>query len=118
MSTGPEPLTSAVGMLVEPPEHGRGHFSRVQAPPWLRQPMQSAHQATQAAQDATTLGALLGVAVHPNSRSRPEFLVEVLGHVAGSPAMIAFEAQTVQKAAHAVFDPIRFRRGSHNHLLP
>src|SRR3984893_13396692 len=105
---------SAALRLVQPRTTRRCDVQVVGAGARGWQSLQHAKHAAQAVQDASTLRALLGVALDARAGARRELAVEVRGHVARGPAVIAHEARAMQDVAHQRWDPTTILTRSHS----
>jgi hypothetical protein len=68
--------------------------------------MQRCEYETQPGQQTTALGALAEVVLHSAPMPCDELPIEVCRHLAGSPPVVAPEAQSVQELAHYSCDPL------------
>jgi hypothetical protein len=65
-----------------------------------REPLQPAEHTPQAVQNAAALGAFPGVTLKARARARSKLIIDVSGHVAWCPPVVALEPRAMQNVAH------------------
>jgi hypothetical protein len=75
--------------------------------------MQGTKDEGEAGDQPPALGAFAEVMLHPASRTRTQFAVEIRRHAIGRPTMIHPEVHAVHELAHSALDPGGRRDDSH-----